>query len=75
MYNRLIMFFFRRKFGLKKCQHFVFTNQTSKIESYYFTSDKLMKYVGNGNVVESKVKLNWLMNDECKIEKLPLIGG
>lgn len=69
MCNRLILYLFRRKFGLKKNQHFRFANQASKTDSYYFTSDRLMKDVRTCQV-ESNVKLNWLLNDNCKIEKL-----
>ena len=69
MYNRLILYFFRRKFGLKKNQHFRFSNQASKTDSYYFTSSKIMKQTGS-ITIESNVKLNWLLNDNCKIEKL-----
>lgn len=74
MCNCLIMFFIRRKFGLRKYQQFRFTNQASKTDTYYFTDKKLMKYMGC-QVIESRVQFNWLMNDDCKIEKLPLIGG
>lgn len=74
MYNRLIIFLLRCKFGLKKNQHFMFVNQRSLTDSYYFTSDKLMKYTC-GKFVESNVKFNWLMDNECKIEKIPMVGG
>ena len=69
MYNKLILYLFRKKFGLKKNQHFRFANQASKTDSYYFTSSKSMKQTKN-IAIESNVKLNWLLDDNCEIVKL-----
>ena len=69
--TKLIIFFMRRRFGLKKNQHFRFTNQHSTHDTYYFTSDRLMKSAGPYHIImESNVKFNWLMSNDCKIEKI-----
>lgn len=70
--ERLIIFLIRRKLGLKKNEQFKFDNQRpEKKDVYYFTSTRLMKIVnGNGRVKESNVRLNWLVNKDCKIIKI-----
>lgn len=69
--KRLILFFIRRKLHVKKHDLFRFTNQKSKTDYYFFTDDRLMKYATIGNYVrESNVRLNWLLNDNCKVLKL-----
>lgn len=76
MYNKLIVFFLRRKFGLKKYQSFRFKNQRSKVNAYYFTDDELMKSdVENTTIRPSNVKLNYLLSDECQIEKVGMTLG
>ena len=71
MYAKLIIFLLRKKFGLKKYQGFRFTNQKSKENAYYFTGRELLKEdVENGVIRQSNVRLNWLLDDECQIEKL-----
>ena len=66
--KRLIIFFIRWRLGLKKYQHFRFTNQKSNA-IYYFTSEHLIKSWHNTEYL-SGVSLNWLLNEDCEIEKL-----
>ena len=66
--NRLILFLFRRKFGLKKYQKFEFTNQKSK-DLYFFDSYNLYKITYKGMIEYSSVSLNWLLDKNCKITK------
>lgn len=69
--KRLIIFLIRKKFGLKKGQHFKFANQTSKTDYYKFTKTRIIKIYNNGcRTKNSNVSLNWLLNDNCKIIKL-----
>ena len=70
--SRLIIFFIRKKLGLKKYEKFRFVNQKSKHDYYYFNGyNKLMKVMGcTGFVVYSNVSLNWLLDDDCKIVKV-----
>ena len=44
--KRLIVFLVRKKLGLKKGEHFRFTNQSSPYNTYYFTEDAVMKHLG-----------------------------
>lgn len=65
--RRLILFLVRKRLGLKKGQHFRFTNQRS--DAYYFiTSKKVWKQDKDG-LSWSSVSLNWLLDDDCKIIK------
>lgn len=70
--KRLILFFIRRKLGLKKHEKFRFANQNSQSDYYYFSNDRLMKRQfdkdGRGFLKESKVKLNWILDDECRVK-------
>lgn len=68
MSRRLVIFLVRRRLGLKKRQYFRFTNQKSNA-LYYFTSTQVMK-VEPTHTRPSTVSLNWLLNDECSIEKI-----
>ena len=79
MFNRLIIFLFRLKFGVKKNELFRFSNQKSP-DLYYFTSDCLLKieqsklsskniYISNNSLRKSGVPLNWLLDKECKVVK------
>lgn len=67
--RRLIIFLVRKKLGLKKNELFQFKGQSSVINTYYFTSTKIMKNK-KLSVVESNVSLNWLLSDECEIVKI-----
>lgn len=64
--KRIIIFLIRKRLKVKKFQGFKFKNQMREAE-YYFTSHGLMKIV-NGQIEESYLPLNWLLNDECEIE-------
>ena len=71
--KRLILFLIRRRFGLRRYQLFNFTNQTSN-DQYFFTDEGLFKryytYPWGWHTVKSSVSLNWLLDKECKINKL-----
>jgi hypothetical protein len=76
MYRRLIIFLLRKKFGLKKFQAFRFKNQKSKVNTYCFTDVELLKEdVENCIIRPSNVKLNYLLSDECQIEKVGIAVG
>ena len=70
--KRLIIFLIRRRLGLKKNERFRFANQKST-DIYWFTDTALVKdvcpYLGYEKVVNSGVKLNYLLSDECKVVK------
>ena len=66
--KRIIIFLIRKRLGLKKEQPFRFTNQRLKEEYYYFTKDKVMKCNIHGEIDDSTVSLNWLLNDKCEIK-------
>lgn len=71
MYNKLIIFLLRKKFGLKKFEFFRFKNQKSDINVYYFTSNALMKEDFTETLTRpANVKLNYLLSEECEIEKI-----
>ena len=72
--RRFIVYLVRKRLGVKKFQNFRFTNQKDK-SVYYFTNYELKKieYIGDGDnmqerVIYSNASLNWLVNDDCKIE-------
>lgn len=66
--RRFIIFLIRRRLGLKKYEHFRFTNQKTTAE-YYFTECNIMK-VYDGWTQLSHVSINWILDDNCKIEKV-----
>lgn len=66
--KRLIIFLIRRRLGLKKNEKFRFANQKSH-DIYWFTDTALVKDIGKDWVVNSGVKLNYLLSDECKVVK------
>lgn len=70
--KRLIIFLVRKKLGVKKGEHFRFTNQSSPYNTYYFTDDAVMKHLSwwTGEDRRSSVSLNWLLDDECEIVKV-----
>lgn len=68
MRRRIIMFLIRTKFGLKKYENFRFINQKSNA-MYYFTESNVMKH-WHGSTMLSSVSLNWLLDNECMIEKV-----
>lgn len=65
--KRLIIFLIRKRLGLKKWQWFRFTNQKEKCW-YYFEPECLVKVTKSVGVMKSNVSLNWLLDDECKVE-------
>lgn len=71
MIKRFIVFLVCRKLGIKKGEFFRFTNQKSDA-IYYFTETRLVKvdtFYGNDERL-STVSLNWLLSDDCKIQKI-----
>lgn len=66
--RRLIIFLIRKKLRLRKYQRFRFTNQRSDTESYFFTSEHVMKTLADGGIVCSSVSLNWLLSSDCIID-------
>lgn len=67
MLKRLIIFLIRKRLKLKKYEPFRFVNQKSNAR-YFFNDDAVMKD-WHGYVAKSSVSLNWLLDDECQIEK------
>ena len=68
--KRFIIFLIRKRLGLKKNELFRFANQCEQ-SVYYFTETGLMK-VKYGQAMRSGVSLNWLLDNECEVEK---VGG
>lgn len=66
--RKFIIFLVRKNLGLKKFENFRFVNQKSDAV-YYFTESNVMKRY-NGYTSLSSVSLNWLLDDECEIEKV-----
>lgn len=66
--RRVVIFLIRKKLGLKKYEIFRFTNQKSNA-IYYFTTTNIMKSC-NGYTEPSGVSVNWLLDDECEIERI-----
>ena len=72
MLKRLILFLVRKRLELRVGQPFRFTNQKSDA-IYFFSVYGLWKEIGNypyAYPVASGVSLNWLLSDECEIEKI-----
>lgn len=72
--KRLILFLIRRRLGLRKWELFTFTNQKSN-DLYFFTEEGLFKRYHAGDhwgwhTVRSSVSLNWLLDEECQINKI-----
>lgn len=68
--RKLILFLIRRKLGLKKYEHFRFKNQRSKTDTYYFGETVLWKRIVGQIDRPSSVSLNWVLGEECEIEKV-----
>lgn len=66
--KRFIFFLVRKRLGLGLWEAFRFNNQKSDA-IYFFTEDAVMKE-WKSDVEKSGVSLNWLLDDECKIEKV-----
>lgn len=65
--RRFVIFLIRKRLGLKKFEKFRFVGQKSNAV-YYFTESNVMK-LWHGQTVLSGVSVNWLLDDECEIEK------
>lgn len=71
--RRLIVFLVRKRLGLKAYEGFRFTNQASKTNWYMFTNDELLKVEYNDTYIrQSRVSLNWLLDNKCMIKKIPI---
>lgn len=66
--RRFVIFLIRKHLGLKKYENFRFVNQKSDAV-YYFTESSLMKR-WHGQTLLSGVSINWLLDNECEIEKV-----
>lgn len=66
--RKFVIFLIRLKLRLKKYEDFRFVNQKSDAV-YYFTESHLMKR-WRGQTMLSGVSINWLLDKDCKIEKL-----
>ena len=66
--KRLVIFLVRTKLKLKKFEQFTFNNQKTE-NIYYFATYKLMK-IENGIHYKAGVSLNWLLSDDCEIERV-----
>lgn len=67
--RRFIIFLIRKKFHLKKYEKFKFVNQKSNAV-YYFSDDAVMKEWRNQTML-SGVSINWLLDKDCVIERVP----
>lgn len=66
--RRFIIFLIRKNLGLKKYEKFTFVGQKTDAV-YYFTESNIMKFWHNQTTLSS-VSLNWLLDNECKIERV-----
>lgn len=74
MLTRLIIFLICKKLKVKLYQQFQFVNQNSKSTCYYFAYDGLLKITEDGEIKPSTVKLNWILDPECKVRTVELWG-
>lgn len=65
--RRFVIFLIRKHLGLKKYEKFKFTNQKTDAV-YYFTESGIMKQ-WRGETTLSGVSVNWVLDNDCKIEK------
>ena len=66
--RKVVIFLIRKRLGLKKYKKFRFAEQKTNAV-YDFTDGNLMKYWRNQTMLSS-VSLNWLLDNECKIERV-----
>lgn len=66
--RRLVIFLIRKKLGLKKYEVFKFSNQKSDAV-YYFTETSIMKH-WRGQTMKSGVSVNWLLDKDCKVDRV-----
>ena len=65
--KRMIIFLLRKRLGVRKFEYFTFSNQKSN-SVYYFGDEDIMRVdLNDGQVEYSRVSLNWLLNDDCKV--------
>lgn len=76
--KQFILWLIKRRFHLKWCERFQFTNQ-KKPDIYWFEKCGLYKieyrttHAGKVQpmaICESKVSLNWILDKDCKIKKV-----
>lgn len=67
--KKLVLYLVRKRLGLKQFEFFRFKGQKSKTV-YYFTDQRIVKVYRGGLTAPSGVSLNWLIDDECKIERV-----
>lgn len=71
--KKLIVFLICKRLKLKTYEAFRFTNQRSQTDYYYFTETGVMKCASPIFAPEpSRVSLNWLLHDDCEVEKIEL---
>lgn len=66
--RRFVIFLIRKKLRLKKYEKFTFVGQKSDAV-YYFTESAVMKQ-WRGQTMLSGVSVNWLLDRDCKIERI-----
>lgn len=75
MLQLFILFLIRKRLGLKKFEYFQYANQQDTGVWYYIGPTRIMKVFPDSenedltHTVQSKVSLNWLLDDRCKIIK------
>ena len=75
--KKLIIYFIRKRLGLECYEPFRFFEQKSENTFYYFTKENIIKvsiFIKDGlkckNEKKSNVSLNWILDEDCKIESL-----
>lgn len=74
--RHFVIFLIRVRLGAKEYELFRFPDQISKNAVYYFTRDGLRKtWLSQGDKmfessIPSSVSLNWLLNNQCRIDIL-----
>lgn len=66
--RKIVIFLIRKKLGLRKYEKFKFVNQKSDAV-YYFTESNIMK-LWRGQTTLSGVSVNWLLDNDCEIERV-----
>ena len=66
--RKFVLFLIRKKLGLNKYEEFRFIGQKSDAV-YWFTNYRLMKR-WRGQTMLSGVSVNWLLDKDCKIERV-----
>lgn len=66
--RRFVIFLIRKKLGLRKYEKFKFVGQKSDAV-YYFTESNVLKFWHNQTTL-SGVSVNWLLDDDCEIERV-----